>query len=195
MPRDLLYWLKNLPHRARGLKQEAYRLGNLKVQSALSLTVYRNCERDEHGHALLDAYGVPVAFNRVEQLGLVGRRVVTTAGVNFLAAAFTNTNEVETINWHEYGTGTTAEAVGQTALVTPSGVARVSGTQSTPGSSNIYRSVATTSFTSSLAITEHGIFTAVTVGTLFDRTVFSAINVVNGDSIQGTYELTLPSGG
>lgn len=195
MPRNLRYWLKNLPHRARGWKQEAYAIAGINVQSALSLKLFRNCERDEHGHTLLDAFGMPLAFNRVDDLGLVGRRVITTAGVNFLATAFTNTAEAENINWHEYGTGTTAEAVGQTALITPSGVARVAGTQSTPGSTNIYRSVATTSFTSSLAITEHGIFSAVTSGTLFDRTLFSAINVVNGDSIQATYDLTLPSGG
>lgn len=195
MARDWQFFLRNLPHRARGWRQEAYRLADLKVQSALALRVFRNCERNDRGVVLLDALGIPLAFNRVDDLGLVGRRVVTTAGVNFLAAAFTNTNEVENINWHEYGTGTTAEAVGQTTLVTPSGVARVSGTQSTPGSTNIYRSVATTSFTSSLAITEHGIFSAVTSGTLFDRTLFAAVNVVNGDSIQGTYELTLPSGG
>lgn len=192
---SLPFWLRNLPHRARGWKQEAYRLANVNVQSSLSLKVYRNCERDDRGATLLDALGVPLAFNRVDDLGLVGRRVVTTAGVNFLAAAFTNTNEVEAINWHEYGTGTTNEAVGQTALITPSGVARVSGTQSTPGATNIYRSQATTSFTGSLAITEHGIFSAVTSGTLFDRTLFAAINVISGDSIQGTYDLTLPSGG
>ena len=195
MPRDWKFWLRNLPHRARGVKQELYRLADLNVQSALSLKVFRNCERDEHGVTLLDAFGVPLSFNRVEDLGLVGRRVITTVGVNYLATCFTNTAEVEAINWHEYGTGVTAEAVGQTALITPSGVARVSGTQSTPGSTNIYRSVATTAFTSALAIAEHGIFTAVTAGTLFDRTLFAAINVINGDSIQGTYDLTLPSGG
>ena len=116
------------------------------------------------------AYQVPEEF----WPSMVGRRVITTAGVNYLAACFTNTNEAENFNWHEFGTGTTAEAVGQTALITPSGVARVSGTQSTPGSTNVYQSQATTSFTSALAITEHGIFSAVTGGTLLDRTLFSA---------------------
>ena len=75
------------------------------------------------------------------------------------------------------------------------GGARATGTQSTPGSTNIYRSVGTVSFTSTLAITEHGLFTASSGGTLFDRSVFSAINVLNGDSIQFTWELTLPAGG
>jgi len=43
-------------------------------------------------------------------------------------------------------------------------------------------------------VTEHGLFNASSAGTLMDRTVFSAINVVNGDSIQFTYELTATAG-
>lgn len=172
----LPYWLRNLVHRARGWKQEAYRLADVNVRSSLSAQVVR-------------------ADGTTEDLGVLSRRVVTTAGVNWLATAFTNTVEPETLNFHDCGTGTTAEAVGQTGLITPFGGARVAGTQSTPGSVNIYRTVATISFTGTFAITEHGIFTASTSGTLFDRSVFSAINVANGDSVQFTYELTLPSGG
>jgi hypothetical protein len=172
----LPYWLRNLPHRLRGTKQELMRLANVGTLAQLSAV-----------H--IDANGVRT------DLGVLCRRVVTTAGVNWLATAFTNVVEPETLNFHDCGTGTTAEAIGQTALVTPFGGARVSGTQSTPGSSNIYRSVATVAFTGPLAITEHGLFTASTGGTLFDRSLFAAINVVNGDSVQYTWELTLPAGG
>lgn len=172
----LPYWLRNLPHRLRGAKQEAYRLADVNVRSALSACVVR-------------------ADGTTEDLGVLSRRVVTTAGVNWLATAFTNTVEPETLNFHDCGTGTTAEAVGQTGLVTAYGGARATGTQSTPGSTNVYRSVATISFSGTFAITEHGIFTASTSGTLFDRSVFAAINVASGDSIQFTYDLTLPSGG
>jgi hypothetical protein len=55
--------------------------------------------------------------------------------------------------------------------------------------------VATFNFTSTLAITEWGLFSASTSGTLWDRRTFSAINVANGDSIQFTYTLTVPAGG
>lgn len=100
---------------------------------------------------------------------------------------------------------------GDTTLVTDSGVARVAGTQTTPGSVNIYKSIATQSYTSSLAILEWGLFSAVSAGTLWDRRWFNTvgapattaiaalvtapINVLNGDSIQFSYSLTCNAGG
>lgn len=128
-----------------------------------------------------------------EDLGIVSRRVVTTAGVTAIANSFINTFENETFNFHASGTGAGAEAIGQTTLVTETGT-RVSGTQSSP-SAGVYRSVATISYSSGLAIIEHGLFSASTSGTLLDRSLFGAINVVNGDSIQFTYDLTFTAGG
>ena len=48
-------------------------------------------------------------------------------------------------------------------------------------------------FDATAAIVEHGIFSQAATGggTLLDRSVFSAINVASGDSIQFTYDLTL----
>jgi hypothetical protein len=126
-------------------------------------------------------------------LGVVSQRVVTTAGVGFLVDCMQNLAEAEAINFHQSGTGTAAEAVGDAALGTAVG-SRVAGTQSEP-SANVYRTVATLSYTATSAITEHGVFTASTGGVLWDRSVFSAINVVNGDSIQFTYNLTVNAGG
>jgi hypothetical protein len=59
------------------------------------------------------------------------------------------------------------------------------------------RTVGTLTFDAGAAITEHGIFTQSGTGggTLLDRSVFSAINVISGDSIQFTYTLSLSSGG
>jgi hypothetical protein len=128
-----------------------------------------------------------------EQLGLISTKVVTTAGVNFIVDAFQNLAEVENFRFHASGTGTTAEAIGDTTLVTEVAT-RTSGTQAEGASANIYRTVGTISYGASFAITEHGIFSASSAGTLLDRSVFSAINVINGDSIQFTYELTLPAG-
>ncbi len=132
-------------------------------------------------------------LNNSVDLGVIATKLVTTVGVNFLATAFINTVEAEVINYHDSGTGTGAEAVGDTG-VTAAGPARVAGTQSNP-SANVYRTVATVNYTGTLAITEHGLFTASSAGTLWDRSVFTAINVVNGDSIQFTYNLTLTAGG
>lgn len=134
------------------------------------------------------------ADGTVIDLGVIGHKIVTTAGVNYLAATHINTGEPENINFHDSGTGTTAAAIGDTALQTGTGNARVAGTQSNP-SANIYRSVATLSYTATAAITEWGIFTASTVGTLFDHFVFSAINVLNGDSIAFTFNETFTAGG
>lgn len=128
--------------------------------------------------------------------GRVSTRLVTTAFVNSLATYMFDGSGVNpnAFDYHDCGTGTGAEAISNTGLGTPFGGARVNGTPTNP-SAGLYRSVATIAFTSSLAITEHGVFSASTNGTLLDRSVFSAINVVNGDSIQFTYTLTINAGG
>lgn len=127
-----------------------------------------------------------------QNLGLVSTRVVTTAGVGFIVDAFQGTATLSNMKYHGMGTGGTAEAVGDTALVTPV-ESRVSGTQTENGA-NVYRTVATITATAGRAITEHGIFDAATSGTLLDRSLFTVINLATNDSIQFTYDLTLPAG-
>jgi hypothetical protein len=131
----------------------------------------------------------------IPMLPMVG--IVTTAGVNYMASDFASGGVTPTISgfkFHASGTGATAAAVTDTTLGTDSGVARVTGTPTNP-SANQYRSVATMAYVSTLAITEWGLFSAVSTGTLWDRRVFTAINVVSGDSIQFTYTLTVNNGG
>lgn len=128
-------------------------------------------------------------------LGVIGRRVVTDAGVAFLVDDWDGGgSDFSLFNFHDSGTGVGAEDVTDTALGTAGGPSRVAGTKSQP-SANQARSLAVIPYTATLAITEHGIFSASTTGTLWDRTVFSAINVVTGDSIQFTYTLTITAGG
>jgi len=133
------------------------------------------------------------ADGRREQFGLVSTRVVTTAGVNAIVDAFQNTVELENFKYHAMGTNNTAENASDTALGAEV-ESRVAGTQTEGASANIYRTVATITATASRAVVEHGIFSASSAGTLLDRSVFSVINLANGDSIQFTYELTLPAG-
>ena len=133
---------------------------------------------------------------RVVDLGTISRRVVTTAGVNFMRDDFNaaaGAADITNFNFHDSGTGAVAEAIGDTTI-TAAGPARVTGTQSAPAAKQ-YRTVATISYTATLAITEHGVFSASTAGTLWDRSVFTAINVVTGDSIQFTYTLSISDGG
>lgn len=130
---------------------------------------------------------------QIEDHGMVSTKVVTDAGVNYLVQAFQNLAEPELFRFAASGTGITAEAASQTALVTEVAT-RVSGTLAQGASPNIFQTVATIPYVATLAITEHGIFSASAAGTMLDRSLFAAINVISGDSIQFTYELTLPSG-
>lgn len=127
--------------------------------------------------------------------GVLSRRVVTTAFVNFVVDQLqTETSVFGDFKYHDSGVGTTAENASDTAMETTDGESRATGSQ-TEGSANVYQSVGTISYTSTKAITEHGLFNDSSAGTLMDRSVFSAINVVSGDSIQFTYSLTVSSGG
>jgi hypothetical protein len=149
-----------------------------------------------HGTLFKGPNSPTVNGRRTLRLGLLSARVVTDAGVAFLTNDWNdNSKDITNFNAHANGTGTTAEAASQTALVTEVGT-RVSGTKSRPAGNQL-QSVATISQTATNAITEHGLLDSTTVSgsTLWDRSVFSAINVVNGDSIQFTYTLTVNSGG
>lgn len=146
------------------------------------------------------------ASGEVTDYGLVSMRVVTTVGVNYIANCFAGTAsyEPENMKYHGIGTGTTAEATGDTNLVTPLTTnlnpnnTRATGTTTIGGSSNVYRTVGTNTVdpASSINVTEHGIFdqASTTSGTLLDRSVFSAIAMSSGDSLQTTYELTFTAG-
>jgi hypothetical protein len=134
--------------------------------------------------------------------GIVSYRVVTDAGVAFLVDDWdANGQDLTTLNFHGCGTGTGSEAAGDTALGTESTTAlnpdstRATGTRSQPAA-NQYRSVGTLTFDASAAVTEHGLLSQSGTGggTLWDRSVFLAINVGSGDSIQFTYTATLTSG-
>lgn len=132
---------------------------------------------------------------KLVDLGVLCHRSVTNAGVDYMATDFFDGSvDITTFDFHDCGTGTNAENVTDTALQTAYGGARTSGTPTHPAAGQ-YRSVGTITFSGSFAITEHGLFSASSVGTLWDRTVFSAINVVNTDAIQFTYTLTINAGG
>ena len=127
--------------------------------------------------------------------GVVGYRSITTAFVTYMVDQLqTDTTTWGDFKYHDSGVGATAENVTDTDMQTTDGESRATGTQ-TESASNAYRSVGTIAYTSTKAITEHGLFNASSGVTLLDRTVFSAVNVVSGDSIEFTYTLTVSSGG
>lgn len=134
--------------------------------------------------------------------GLISLRVVTDAGVGAIVDAFQGSFTLTNLKFHGIGTGSTAEASSQTALVTelttqysPDNV-RATGTLTEGASANIFRSVATNTVDAAVTITEHGVFSSSTVGSgiMLDRSVFGGIALASGDSLQSTYELSFPSG-
>lgn len=144
------------------------------------------------------------ADGQVIDYGIVSYRVVTNAAVAYMVDDLDNAAggaDISLWNFHGCGTGTTAENATDTALETESTTVlnpnstRATGTRSQP-SANVYRTVGTLTFDGAAAVTEHGVLTqeATGGGTLLDRSVFSAINVADGDSIQFTYDYTLTAG-
>lgn len=199
--RDLLRFAD--PDRRLGAPVNRYRRAN-------ACHIWRGLRRIAAARAL----NLPHFFGRLSlvhiardgswvDLGLVSLRVVTDAGVNFLVDALQNLVEPELLKFHGIGTGIVAEAVGDTALGTelttqydPDNT-RATGTLTEGASANIYRTVGTNTVDAAVAITEHGILTQAATGggTLLDRSVFAAVNLASGDSLQSTYDLTLSSGG
>ena len=138
-------------------------------------------------------------------------RDLVAAGIISLAVVFTNagaaivTNRIiqagtapKNIGW---GIGTNAAAVTDTALQTESAPTtaggRTVGTESRTTVTNTndnYQVTGTVTAGSSLAITESGLFDNVTAGNLLTRGVFSAVNVVSGDSIAFTFGLKFVPG-
>jgi hypothetical protein len=122
--------------------------------------------------------------------------LVTVAGTNYMAADFmaASTNHINQFNYHDCGTNTTAAQVTDVGLISPAGTARVQGTQSSPATDK-YRTVALITFSSPIVIAEWGLFSASTGPTLWDRRTHSPLSVAEGDAIQYTYTLQIPSGG
>jgi len=136
-------------------------------------------------------------FSLVGLIGLVvnaGRAVVSARLYGTGSAAFASIG---------MGTGTTAAAATDTALqtgVTAAGAADA-GVHVLPTASVTASSVTTTvtndtaqwqgtvNITATIAVTESGLFNADTNGTMLAHQVFSAVNVVNGDSIQFTWKV------
>lgn len=140
----------------------------------------------------------------VDHLGLAQMRIVTTVGVKYVADDFNaGGTDVSTMKFHGLGTGATAEVVGNTTIQTelttqynPDNT-RATGTQAsaTVSTNATYTTVGTNTVDAAAAVTEWGLLSAATAGTLFDRVTFSVVNLASGDSLQSTFVLTLNSGG
>ncbi len=126
---------------------------------------------------------------------LVVKNLITNAGFALVAGRINGSGSPAAATYIAVGTGTTAAAVGDTTLQTElatSGLSRANGSVSlvtTSVTNDTAQVVVTYTVTGSAAVTESGLLNASSGGTLLARQVFSAINVVNGDSLQITWKI------
>jgi hypothetical protein len=100
--------------------------------------------------------------------GIVGYRLVTTAFVTALATALHTQASAGNLFYHALGIGVAAADIGDTGM----------GTELTT------------------EYTEHGVMGAASgASTLIDRHTFAAVNMISGDSLVSTYQITFTAGG
>lgn len=135
--------------------------------------------------------------------GVVSRRLVTEDFVNYLTDQLqAEETMIGDFKYHGFGIGTTAAAAADTNMESEVAYdSRITGGQGEQSGTtgNDYESSGTYTSTGTLAITEHGLHNGDTSGgdtiIMMDRHVFAAVNLDAGDGIEGTYVLTIASGG
>lgn len=115
--------------------------------------------------------------------------VFTDAGEAFVADLVDGTASAPANYYIGWGTGTNTAAKGDTTLQTEASESREAATESQP-SANINQFVATITADGSKTISEAGLFTASTSGTLVVRGDFTGIPVTASDQIEFTIQIT-----
>ena len=114
--------------------------------------------------------------------------MIVTTGRNFIASRMGGTSSA-VMSHMAIGTGTTAEALGQTALVTQAHIKALTSATVTTNSIAYVATFAAGEGTG--AITEAGIFNAASAGTMLNRVVFSPVNKAAGDSLTINWTVTV----
>lgn len=116
--------------------------------------------------------------------------VLTNGGKGVITGALNGLSTPGKPEWVAWGTGAGTSAAADTTLFTEASEARVQGTtsqQTTTTTNDTYRVVGTITVAGSgKTITNVGIFTASTSGTLFVKSDFTGLALNVGDSIQFT---------
>lgn len=134
-------------------------------------------------------------LNGLIKAGRIVHNLIVSAGKAGIASRINGAGSEAAFTYLAVGTGTTAAAAGDTTLQTElatSGLSRVNATATrvtTTVTNDTAQLQTTFTVTGTQAVTEAGILNAASSGTLLSRQVFSAINVVNGDSLQLTYKV------
>jgi len=115
--------------------------------------------------------------------------LVVQTGLNYIASRMKDATA--TVMTHMgLGTSSTAATLAQTALVTAVGV-RVALTSTTVTTSSVAYACTFGAGVATGAITEAGIFSALTAGTMLCRTVFSVINKGAADTLTITWTIAV----
>ena len=114
--------------------------------------------------------------------------LVVTAGKSFVASRMKDATATAMTHL-AIGTGTTAAAVGNTALVTEA--TRQALTSTTVSTNEVAYVASFAAGTGTGAITEAGLLNAASGGTLLCRTVFSVVNKGADDSMTITWTITV----
>lgn len=115
--------------------------------------------------------------------------LVVDVGEAFIASRMAGTSAA-VMSHMGIGSGTTAAAAGQTALVTAVG-ARVALTSTTVAANTVTYVAAFVAGASTGAITEAGLFNALTAGTMLCRTVFAVVPKGVDDILSITWTVTI----
>lgn len=121
--------------------------------------------------------------------------LITNAGMAGIASRINGDGSEAAFTYIAVGTGTTAANATDTTLeteITDSGLERAAGTASrvtTDVTNDTAQLTKTFTVTGSKAVTESGVLNAGASGVLLCHQIFTAINVVSGDSLQVTWKI------
>jgi hypothetical protein len=116
------------------------------------------------------------------------KNLIVTSGLGFIASRMKNATDI--MSHMALGSGTTAAAAGQTALVTQLGSRETLDSTTVSGATVTY----VASFEAGEgtgAVTEAGIFNAASSGTMLCRTVFNVVNKSADDTMSVSWTITL----
>lgn len=138
------------------------------------------------GYIKFDLYAADGSLKQHEEV----KNVVVTVGKSYLADWLTQATQADYfMRYIALGEGTTAASASDTTLEDELAT-RVAGTLSS--ASNVWQNIA--SFGPGVntgAITESGIFSASSAGTMLARQVFPVVNKGAGDTLQVTWQITI----
>lgn len=165
-----------------------------------AIRLYVTAPIDERGQVKpgvlnhLAAYGVRIPF--LTGMWSDSRKIhnlTTTAGKAGVASRINGSGGEAAFTYIAVGIGTTAANIADTTLeseIVDSGLERANATASrvtTDTTNDSARLVQTFTVTGTKAVTESGVLNAGAAGVLLARQVFSAVNVISGDSLQVTW--------